>query len=117
METKEKWFLSWITGAGTYKEEVLKNDVNLIADLYMNNGYANVKVGEPKVRLLDDKSGLVVTIGITEGDQFRTGVLDFKGDIPDDLPEIKSKLQLTIGGDLQPRQTAGRCLHHNRFLW
>ena len=97
METKEKWFLSWLTGAGTYKEEVLKNDVNLIADFYMNNGYANVKVGEPKVRLLDDKSGLVVTIGITEGDQFRTGVLDFKGDIPDDLPEIKSKLQLLTG--------------------
>ena len=97
METKEKWFLSWITGAGTYKEEVLKNDVNLISDLYLNNGYANVKVGEPKIRLLDDKSGLVVTIGITEGDQFRTGVLDFKGDIPEDLPATKSKLQLMTG--------------------
>ena len=97
METKEKWFLSWLTGAGTYKDEVLKNDVNLIADFYMNNGYANVKVGEPKVRLLDDKSGLVVTIGITEGDQFRVGALDFRGDIPDDLPLLKTKLQLKTG--------------------
>ena len=26
MQTKEKWFLSWLTGAGAYKEEVLKND-------------------------------------------------------------------------------------------
>ncbi len=97
METKEKWFLSWITGAGTYKEELLKNDAGLIADLYMNNGYANVKVGEPKVRLLDDKSGLVVTIGITEGDQFRAGTIDFKGDLPEDLPAIKEKLQLLTG--------------------
>jgi len=51
METKEKWFLSWITGSGTYKEEVLKTDVNRVADLYYNNGYINVKVGEPKVEL------------------------------------------------------------------
>ena len=97
METKEKWFLSWLTGAGTYKEEVLKNDANLIADLYMNNGYANVKVGEPRVRLLDDKSGLVVAIGITEGDQFRVGQIDFKGDMPDDLPLLREKLQLATG--------------------
>ena len=51
METKEKWFLSWLTNAGTYKEEVLKNDSALIADFYMNNGYINVKVGEPVVKL------------------------------------------------------------------
>ena len=97
METKEKWFLSWLTGAGTYKEEFLKNDVNLISDFYMNSGYASVKVGEPKVRLLDDKSGLVVTIGITEGEQFRVGALDFKGDLPDDLSAIKGRLQLVSG--------------------
>jgi len=97
METKEKWFLSWLTGAGTYKEELLKNDVNLIADLYLNNGYANVKVGEPKVRLKDDKSGLLVTIGITEGDRFRIGTLDFKGDQPDDFALIKEKLKLGSG--------------------
>ncbi len=102
METKEKWFLSWLTGAGTYKEELLKNDGNLIADLYMNNGYANVKVGEPKVRLLDDKSGLVVSIGITEGDQFRAGAVTFKGDLPDDLSTLKGKLQ-TISGEIFSR--------------
>ncbi len=102
METKEKWFLSWLTGAGTYKEELLKNDGNLIADLYMNNGYANVKVGEPKVRLLDDKSGLVVAIGITEGDQYRAGSVNFKGDMPDDLPAIKGKLQ-TVPGEIFSR--------------
>lgn len=65
METQEKWFLSWLTNAGTYKEEVLKNDSALIADFYMNNGFINVKVGEPVVRLTDAKDALVVSIGIT----------------------------------------------------
>lgn len=97
METKQKWFLSWITGAGTYKEEVLKNDVNRISDLYYNNGYINVKVGEPRVRLLPDKSGLEVTIGITEGEQFRTGELDFSGDLLESKELLKSKLKLEKG--------------------
>jgi len=97
METKEKWFLSWITGAGTYKEEVLKNDSNRIADLYFNNGYINVKVGEPKVKLLPDKSGLQVTIGITEGDQFKTGTIDFKGDLLESKERLRGKIELESG--------------------
>lgn len=97
MESKEKWFLSWITGAGTYKEEVLKNDANRIADLYLNNGYINVKVGEPKVRLLDDKSGLEVSIGITEGDQFKTGNIDFKGDLLESREKLDSMVKLKKG--------------------
>lgn len=97
METSEHWFLSWLTGAGTYKEEVLKNDAALIADLYMNNGYLNVKVGEPKVDLLPDKSGLVVTIGITEGDQYRLGALGFKGDLLGSTDELNKLLKEKTG--------------------
>lgn len=97
METGEKWFLSWLTGAGTYKEDVLKNDVNLIADLYYNNGYVNVKVGEPRIELLPDKSGLVVTIAILEGDQFRVGSLGFKGDLLESEGELAKKLKLKTG--------------------
>ena len=97
METGEKWFLSWITDAGTYKEEVLKNDAALIADLYYNNGYVNVKVGEPKVELLPDKSGLLVTIGITEGEQFRTGSIGFKGDLLESKEFLAGKLKLKTG--------------------
>ena len=97
METKEKWFLSWITGAGTYKEDVLKNDVNLIADLYYNTGYVNIKVGEPKVELADDKKGLIVTFGITEGEQYKTGSIGFKGDLLESEGELAKKIKLKTG--------------------
>ncbi|WP_407931885.1 outer membrane protein assembly factor BamA [Geomesophilobacter sediminis] len=97
METVERWWLSWLTGGGTYKEEVLKNDVALIADLYLNNGYVNVKVGEPKVELLPDKKGLTVTIGITEGDQYKLGALGFKGDLLESTEELSKKLKEKSG--------------------
>ena len=97
METGEKWMFSWLTGAGTYKEDVLKNDVNLIADLYFNTGYVNVKVGEPKVELLPDKSALVVTIGIIEGDQYRTGAIGFKGDLLESESALAATMKLKSG--------------------
>jgi len=97
METQEKWFLSWLTNAGTYKEEVLKNDALLIADFYMNNGFINVKVGEPVVRMADAKDALEVTVGITEGDQFRVGEIGFKGELLETGEELRKKLKSEPG--------------------
>jgi len=97
METKEKWFLSWLTGAGTYKEEVLKNDALILADHYMNNGYINVKVGEPAVRLTDARDALEVSIGITEGEQYRIGDISFKGDMLEPASVLRSKLKAEQG--------------------
>jgi len=97
METKEKWFMSWLTGAGTYKEEVLKNDAMLIADFYMNNGYMNIKVGEPTLRLNQAKDALDVYINLTEGEQFRVGTLDFKGDLLEPVSVLRKKLKAEPG--------------------
>ena len=97
METSEKWIFSWLTGAGTYKEEALKNDMALLTELYMNDGYINVKIGEPKVELTPDRKALRVTIGITEGEQYRIGKLDFKGDLLENRDVLFGKLKEKSG--------------------
>ena len=97
METRDEWMFSWLTGGGTYKDEVLKNDMLLLTELYMNNGYANVKIGEPQVDLLPDKSGLKVSIGITEGEQFKVGTLGFKGELLESSDELMKKLKEKSG--------------------
>lgn len=102
METKEKWFLSWLTGAGTYKEEVLKNDAQLLTEHYLNNGYINVRVGEPAVRLTDKRDALEVSIGITEGDQYRVGEIGFKGELLEPAADLRSKLK-TMPGEVFSR--------------
>jgi outer membrane protein insertion porin family len=97
METKEKWFMSWLTGAGTYKEEVLKNDSLLISDHYLNNGYINIKVGEPVVKMNETKTALDVTIGITEGEQFSIGEIGFKGELLEPAADLRKKLKSEPG--------------------
>jgi len=97
METKEKWFMSWLTGAGTYKEEVLKNDSLLLSDHYLNNGYINIKVGEPVVKLNELKTALDVFVGITEGEQFRIGEIGFKGELLEPATDLRKKLKSEPG--------------------
>ncbi len=97
METKEEWFMSWLTGAGTYKEEVLKNDALLVNDFYMNNGFINVKVSEPVVKLAEDRESLIVTIAVTEGDQYSIGSISFTGDILYSEDELRKKLKTEPG--------------------
>lgn len=97
METKESWFMSWLTGAGTYKEEVLKNDALIISDFYLNNGFINVKVGEPSIKLNDAKTALEVSIGITEGEQYRIGEIGFKGELLESAADLRKKLKSEPG--------------------
>jgi outer membrane protein insertion porin family len=97
METQEKWFMSWLTSAGTYKEEVLKNDAALIADFYMNNGFINIKVGEPVVKLSNSRDSLEVFIGITEGDQYRFGEIGFKGELLEPAEVLRKKIKSESG--------------------
>ena len=104
METKESWFMSWLTSAGTYKEEVLKNDALIITDFYLNNGFINVKVGEPVVKLNAAKAALEVSIGITEGDQYRIGEIGFKGELLEPAAELRKKLK-SVPNDIFSRAT------------
>jgi len=63
----------------------------------MNNGYINVKVGEPKVKLSEDRESLEVLVSITEGDQYRIGSIAFSGDVLYPEAEIRKKLKSEVG--------------------
>ena len=97
METKQDWWLAWLTGAGVYKEDVLKNDMLLISEHYMNNGYINFKVAEPKVELTADKKALLVSFTVSEGEKFSVGLIDVKGDLLESKEELLGKLKMKTG--------------------
>ena len=93
MQTKEKWFLSWLFKSGTLNRDALKTDVERITALYYDNGFVNVKVGEPQVTREGDE--LRVVIKIDEGEQYNFGEVKFGGDVPPTTEE-ETKLFDTI---------------------
>ncbi|MCP4630723.1 MAG: outer membrane protein assembly factor BamA [bacterium] len=91
MGTSEKGLLSFITNSGDLKQEQLTQDASRLTAFYHNNGYLQARVGEPEVIFEED--GIVVTIRLVEGSQFKVGTIAMAGDliIPEDqlLEKIK----------------------------
>ncbi|HRI18792.1 MAG TPA: outer membrane protein assembly factor BamA, partial [Burkholderiaceae bacterium] len=81
MGTQEGNWLSFITSSGTYREEAFERDVLLITAFYYDRGYVTVKVGKPSIEMSADKRFLYISIPIEEGEIYRIGKLDFKGEL------------------------------------
>jgi len=102
MDTSEKGFFSFISDSGTYKKDVLENDVRKIEALYQNSGFLDSKVFEPV--LGRGKKGPTVTIRIFEGRQYRVGEVNFSGE--SGIPEETLRKTVKLGrGDLFNRET------------
>lgn len=96
MQQKQKWFLSFITGAGKYKPENVDMDVFSIKSLYMNEGFLDVDVSDPQ---LDDsnpkRSRLIFTID--EGRRYRVGKISVSGMETFEEEELQSEIRLAAG--------------------
>jgi outer membrane protein insertion porin family len=97
LATREGDFLSFLTDAGTYRAEAFQVDLLRISSHYFDNGYINVKVGNPDLEISPDRKHLYITITIEEGDQYSVGKLDFSGDLLDSKDELFAKLESESG--------------------
>jgi outer membrane protein insertion porin family len=95
MTTKEKWFLSFLTGAGNLDREVLKTDTERLTAFYYEHGYIDVRIDEPVVER--DEKGLVVTIKVDEGKVYEFGSVDLAGDVLPQVTEKREKLAAREG--------------------
>lgn len=81
IQTQERTFMSWLTDTGTYSEEILQTDLEIIKDMYFNEGYVQIKVKQPYVALVKNDKYLDVFIQIIEGNQFEVGDVSVDGDL------------------------------------
>jgi len=94
MKTKERGIFSFITGTGYYKKEEMKASIEQIRDLYYDNGYLKVVVGDPMIKLTEDMNGMTITIAVSEGDQFKVSSVDVAGNKVFSELELKKLLKL-----------------------
>lgn len=107
MLTKEGGFLSFLTGEGTYREEMFQRDLAAIQAVYYDRGYINVRVDKPHVTLSPDKRYIFISLKVTEGEPFDIGKLDFGGDLIFDRAKLEKAVQ-TKSGDRFSRSSLGR---------
>ncbi len=92
MAIKTRGILSWFTGTGILKEDLLERDAAAITAYYMNHGFMDVHVSEAKVTYEED--GIIVGYTITEGQRYRLGGVKFVGDLIDTDEKLASVTKL-----------------------
>jgi outer membrane protein insertion porin family len=95
MESREKTLLSFVTNAGTFKEDALKVDRDRIIAYYYDFGYLDVKVGEPEVT--HDEKWFYITIPIEEGEQYRLSDVKIGGDLIETKEPLEKQITVTKG--------------------
>jgi outer membrane protein insertion porin family len=83
-QNKERWWLSWITGRGTYQENLFEEDAQRIVERYREKGYIFAQVGAPELKYLgDSKDGetrwVELRVPVVEGERYRIGNFNFEG--------------------------------------
>lgn len=97
MQTREGGFFSWLSGSGTYREQVFERDVAILQAYYGTLGYVRAQIAPPEVMVSPDKKWISITIAVQEGEQYFVGEVDFQGDLLYTLQELKEDLALVKG--------------------
>jgi outer membrane protein insertion porin family len=79
MRTQERDLLSFILGTGYYKKAEMQQSIDLVKDLYHENGYLSVVIGEPKIQLIENQKWMRITIAVSEGDQYKVSSVSITG--------------------------------------
>lgn len=97
LNTKEKNIFSFFTDAGIYQSEMIKADLLNLELFYREHGYINVKVLDPIIDVDKKEKAIFIKIPIEEGEQYRTGKIEFVGDDTFPKKELRTKVDLKEG--------------------
>jgi outer membrane protein insertion porin family len=97
MKTGKWWLLSALINKGYYEKMKLDADIRRIRDLYYDHGYIQVSVEEPKIEFTKDRKKLVITIRISEGEQFKISSIGFTGNSAFTEEDLRDELKSEAG--------------------
>lgn len=82
IQTKEGGFFSFMSGSGSYKQDIFDRDIQALYYLvYYNEGYIQAKIDRPQVYVTPDKKNIYITIRVDEGEKYSVGEVSFSGDL------------------------------------
>lgn len=88
----ERGILSWITGKGILREELLERDAAALEAYYANRGFLDARVGQPEVEYLEE--GIRIIFKVQEGQRYKIGSIAFKGDLLQPEEELRDLIAL-----------------------
>ena len=85
-------FLSWLSGSGVMREELIERDATAITAFYLEQGFIDVVVGAARLDYHED--GIVITFPISEGTRYTLGEVSFAGDLIESVDVLRNMTSL-----------------------
>jgi outer membrane protein insertion porin family len=101
-ENREHWWLSWLTGRGTYQETKFEEDAERITEYYRDRGYIRAQVGDPEVHVIGDSPDkktrwIELRIPVTEGKRYKVSNFSVAGNTVVKSEALKPLFKLQSG--------------------
>ena len=90
------WF-SFFTNDNRYSREKLKGDIESLESFYKNRGYVEFSLESSQVSVSPDKSGVFITLNISEGTTYDVNEIKIVGDLPIEEEVLKSLILIKKG--------------------
>lgn len=80
-----------------YSREALGGDLETLRSHYLNRGYADFSISSTQVALTPDRSGIYITVNISEGPQYEIGEVRLAGDYIVSEDELRELIDIEEG--------------------
>ena len=90
------WF-SFFTSDNRYSREKLQGDIESLESYYKNRGYVEYNLNSSQVSVSSDKTGVFITLNISEGTTYDVNELKIVGDLPIEEDILKSLILIKTG--------------------
>lgn len=99
MSSSEMNFLSFIKTSDVYDPDRITNDLDQVRRYYLKNGYADFQVVSADARYVEgDKSGYVITVTVSEGEQYKVGAVQVDSRLPGlDTTKLDTDIATSVG--------------------
>jgi outer membrane protein insertion porin family len=105
VKTRRWWMFSWITGSGVLKDDVFQDDKERLTQFYQNEGYIDFELKDVTFEEITPKK-MVVRFLVSEGQQYRVGNVEIKGNSVFPTEEIMQGFY-SMGKKIAPEMLPG----------
>lgn len=102
VKTRRHWWLSFITGSGTLKDDQLEEDRDKLTEFYRNEGYIDFEIKNVEQKYVDAKH-VILNFQVSEGQPYKVGAVSFAGNKLYTTNELSQNLKMPVGKTFTPK--------------
>jgi outer membrane protein insertion porin family len=99
LQTREAGVLPWLSNSGTFNEFAIQDDVQIVRQVLMEEGYYEAEVEPAQAYLSPDKRFIHVTINVNEGPRYKLGKIKIEGDFVESEGLTREAAKQLIAGE------------------